>query len=134
MTDWTQHHQTQTQTMTGPDGHEHDIDKGVAGLVAELWRRGFITKLACEDAGEAILNGGTLASPEEIESAAARNIGRAWLIVEKDDGPKLFDIWKALRGDWLIFPVQKDSQPDRWISITFPKNQIPDAVELLAAQ
>ncbi len=55
MTDWTQFHPT--QVLTTPNGREAQIDTEMVPLVRELWRLGFETKVACQDAREATREG-----------------------------------------------------------------------------
>ncbi|MBA9007258.1 hypothetical protein [Thermomonospora cellulosilytica] len=131
MTDWTQVHPT--QPMQAPGGRTIDIDVEMVPLVAELWRLGHTTNLACQDAGEAILGGGTRTPEPERPAAAARNIGRAWLIVRAKEGPRLLEAWRPLRdsGRWLLQPAARDEPSGPWASLTFPRDRITDAAELL---
>jgi hypothetical protein len=131
VTDWTQYHPT--QTLTTPDGRQADIDMEMVPLVAELWQLGFETKVACQDAGEAVREGGTRATPEDRPAAAASNMARAWLVVRREDAPRLLEIWSPAGkpGDWMMQPVKKDTDPDRWVSITFPRDLIEAAVRAL---
>lgn len=131
MTGWTQYHPT--QTLTTPDGQRVGIDVKMVPLVTQLWRLGFATKVACQDAGEAIQEGGTRAAPADRPAAAARNMGRAWLVVRREDGPRLLKIWACVGApdDWMMQPVKKDTDPDGWVSITFPRRLIETAVQAL---
>ncbi|WP_143220952.1 hypothetical protein [Actinomadura sp. CNU-125] len=54
---------------------------------------------------------------------SARLKGRAWLVVRHDDAPRLLESAKRLGepDDWLVRPVKKDTDPDTWVSITFPR-------------
>lgn len=134
MTDWTQFHPT--QPMTTPEGETVHVDVEMGPLVAELWRLGYVTKVACQDVGEAVLEGGTRAAEADRPGIAARNMGRAWLIIRAEQGPILLDHMEDLnrRGEWKLFPVVKDEHPKSWISITFPRYQIAQARALLRAQ
>jgi hypothetical protein len=118
-----------------PDGRTVEIDEEIAPLIEQLWRLGYVTKVACQDAGEAILNGGTRTLPERREERVAVNAGRAWIIVRKEQGPRLLDEVRSLdRADqWELHAVAKDSNPDAWISLTFPRADIAPATDLLAA-
>ncbi|MEU8799554.1 hypothetical protein [Spirillospora sp. NPDC048819] len=131
MTDWTQFHPT--QPMTTPDGDTVNIDVEMVPLVVELWRLGYVTKVACQDAGEAVREGGTRVAKADRTRVAARTMARAWLIVQADQGPQLLDSLEELdrEGDWRHFPVVKDEHPESWISITFPRRQIAEATALL---
>lgn len=40
--------------MTTPDGHDVDIDTGLADLLAETWATGAATNWSCQDHGEAM--------------------------------------------------------------------------------
>lgn len=91
--------------------------------------------MACQDAGEAIREGGTRTDPADLERKSTRLMGVAWLIVRRKDGPHLLEIWGSF-GDpsaWTMHPVVKDSEPDRWVSITFPRQQIEAAAQTLRA-
>ncbi|GAA2613816.1 hypothetical protein SMC26_23865 [Actinomadura fulvescens] len=131
MTDWTQHHPT--QQLTTPDGHQVAIDVEMAPLVTELWRLGFQTKVACQDAGEAIKQGGTRATQAEQARLAARLTGRAWLVIRTQQAQQLLDICAGLTEPqaWLLRPVKKDSQPQDWASLTFPRTLIGPATRHL---
>lgn len=132
MTDWTQVHPT--YRLTAPDGREVNIDREMAPLVRELWRLGFETKLACQDAGEAVQGGGTRAAETDVPQASARLKGRAWLVVRREDGPRLLEIWRPVGqpAEWVMRPVcEKDSEPDHWVSITFPRHLIEEAARAL---
>lgn len=131
MTDWVQHHPT--LSMTTPDGRTVAIDVEIAPLVEQLWLLGYVTKVACQDLGEAILNGGTRTPPEERRQKAAGRIGRAWIIVRKDQGTELLATVRPLQESsrWDLHPVSKDSDPDAWISVTFPRASIGAATEEL---
>ncbi|NEA23781.1 hypothetical protein [Actinomadura bangladeshensis] len=100
MTDWTQFHPT--EPLTAPDGSRVDIDVEMVPLVQQLWRLGFHTKVACQDAGEAVLHGGTRAPEGDRPRLAARTMGRAWLIVHADQAPRLLDAVTELSstGTW----------------------------------
>ncbi|WP_412516787.1 hypothetical protein K8Z49_41580 [Actinomadura madurae] len=131
MTDWTQFHPT--QPMTTPDGEIVNIDVEMVPLVAELWRLEYVTKVACQNAGEAVLEGGTRAAEADRPRIAAASMERAWLIVRAEQGTRLLASLEDLntKGEWKLFPVVKDEHPDSWISITFPRHQITQAVTLL---
>ncbi|NKZ03285.1 hypothetical protein [Actinomadura latina] len=132
MTAWTQFHPT--EPLTTPDGQRVGIDVEMVPLVQQLWRLGFQTKVACQDAGEAVLQGGTRAPEADRPRIAARTMGRAWLIVRADQAPRLLDalVEVTSTGDWKLSPVVKDRDPDFWTSITFPRHQIAVAATLLA--
>ncbi|MEU5995216.1 hypothetical protein ABZ806_40090 [Spirillospora sp. NPDC047418] len=131
MTDWTQFHLT--QPLTTPDGQRVDIDVEMVPLIRQLWRLGYRTKVACQDAGEAVLQGGTRAPEADRPRIAARTMGRAWLIVQADQAPHLLDAVTELTstGTWKLSPVTKDQDPHAWTSITFPRPHIPTATALL---
>ncbi|MFC5753862.1 hypothetical protein [Actinomadura rugatobispora] len=131
MTDWIQHHPT--TPMTTRDGRAVEIDVEIAPLVEQLWRLGYTTKLACQDAGEAILHGGTRVAPSDRDRQSACHAGRAWIIVGVDDGPALLKAVRSLAsaGTWRSFPVTKGNDPEAWMSITFPRRDITAAAELL---
>ena len=131
MTGWTQHHPT--QALKTPDGREVDIDLEMVALVRELWRLGFATKVACQDAGEAVREGGTRATEAERSEASARLTGRAWLVVRREDAPRLLESWTRLgrTDDWMVRPVKKDTAPGAWVSVTFPRALINAATQAL---
>lgn len=133
MTDWTQFHPT--RPLTAPDGRQVHIDVEMVPLIRQLWRLGYLTKVACQDAGEAVREGGTRAAEADRPRLAARTMGRAWLIVRAEQGPQLLDAVGELAraGGWRLFPVVKDSDPASWASITFPRQQIAAAAAALAA-
>jgi hypothetical protein len=131
VTDWTQFHPT--EPLTTPDGQRVDIDVEMVPLVRQLWRLGFRTKVACQDAGEAVLQGGTRAPEADRPRLAARTMGRAWLIVHADQAPRLLEAVTELSstGTWKLSPVTKDRDPQSWTSITFLRPHIPAATALL---
>ncbi|NEA29675.1 hypothetical protein [Actinomadura bangladeshensis] len=131
MTDWTQFHPT--EPLTTPDGQRVDIDVEMVPLVQQLWRLGFRTKVACQDAGKAVLHGGTRAPEADRPHLADRTLGRAWLIVHADQAPHLLDAVPELAGTgtWKLSSVTKDRDPRSWTSITFPRPHIPAANALL---
>jgi hypothetical protein len=131
MTDWTQHHPT--TPMTTPDGRTVEIDVEIAPLVEQLWRLGYTTKLACQDAGEAIMHDGTRVAPSDRDRQSTRHAGRAWIVVGVNDGSALLEAVRSLpsAGSWRAFPVTKDNAPEAWVSITFPRRDIIAAAELL---
>ncbi|WP_067453405.1 hypothetical protein [Actinomadura macra] len=131
MTEWTQFHPT--RVLVTLDGHEVNIDLEMVPLVQELWRLGLETKVACQDAGEAVREGGTRVAEAERAQASARLMGRAWLVVRLEDGPTLLEIWDSLGrpDDWVLRPVKKDTEPERWVSITFPRPLIKAAAQVL---
>lgn len=95
----------------------------MAPLVRELWRLGIQTEVACQDAGEAVREGGTrVAEPDRLQTSA-RLMGRAWLVVQRTDAPRLMGA-AGYPGDWLMKPVKKDAEAERWVSITFPRQLI----------
>lgn len=75
MTAWTQVHPA--QLVTTPTGAIVDVDVEMVPLMTEIWRLRFTTLICCQDAGEAILGGGTRTPPEKRADAAARTTGRA---------------------------------------------------------
>ncbi|XVQ10406.1 hypothetical protein ACQP1W_49190 [Spirillospora sp. CA-255316] len=131
MTNWIQHHPT--TLMTTPDGRTVEIDVEIAPLVEQLWRLGHTTKLACQDAGEAILHGGTRVAPPDRDRQSARHAGRAWIVVGLDDGPALLEAVRSLPSadSWRAFAATKDNAPEAWVSITFPRRDITAAADLL---
>ncbi|MEU5882867.1 hypothetical protein [Spirillospora sp. NPDC047279] len=124
MTDWTQHHPT-TQ-LTAPDGRTVAIDVEMVPLVTELWRLGFATKVACQDAGEATREGGTRTPQAERQRVAARLMGRAWLVIRAEEAKHLLDVWAELAEPevFLLRPTKNDSEPADWVSLTFPRELI----------
>ncbi|WP_329521324.1 hypothetical protein [Spirillospora sp. NBC_01491] len=129
MTDWTQTHPT--QTMTTPGGERVEIDLEMIPLLTQLWRHGFETLLACQDLGEAILGGGTRVPPQERESHAADRMGRAWLKVRMEDGPRLLEVLQPLSDyqGWVLHAEEARGRP--WVSVTFPRQDIVEAAALL---
>ncbi|TDD94789.1 hypothetical protein [Actinomadura rubrisoli] len=127
MTDWTQHHPT--QKLTAPDNQMVNIDVEMVPLVTALWRLGCVTKVSCQDAGEAVREGGTRTPEADRPRVSAKLTGRAWLVVRHDDVPRLLDIWSGLGtpDDWMVRPVKKDRNPDEWRSIVFPRELISAA-------
>jgi ABC-type uncharacterized transport system YnjBCD ATPase subunit len=120
--------------MTAPDGERVEIDVEMVPLVTQLWRRGFETTVACQDMGEAILGGGTRVPPEERERRAADRMGRAWLKVRVEDGPRLLEALRPLsdtRG-WVLHEEEARGRP--WVSVTFPRQDIAAAAELLQGE
>lgn len=132
MSAWTQVHPT--QPMTAPGGEVVEVDVEMVPLMAEVWRLGFTTLVCCQDAGEAVLGGGTRTPPDERSSVAARNSSRAWLMVLADEAPRLLAALQPLsaHGEWTARPVSREG-PLEWVSITFPRTSIDEAAELLRA-
>jgi hypothetical protein len=120
--------------MTAPDGERVEIDVEMVPLVTQLWRRGFETTVACQDMGEAILGGGTRVSPEERERRAADRMGRAWLKVHVEDGPRLLEALRPLSDGpgWVLH--EEETRGRSWVSVTFPRQDIAAAAELLQGE
>ncbi|MGI5170054.1 hypothetical protein ACQEU3_37455 [Spirillospora sp. CA-253888] len=127
MTDWKQFHPT--KTLAAPDGQQAAIDVEMVPLIQQLWRLGIETKTACQDASEAVREGGTRVPAEERPAKAARLTGRAWLVVSQEDGPRLIRAWECLggSGEWKLLPVVQENDPEKCGTITFPRNQIEAA-------
>ncbi|CND87564.1 Uncharacterised protein [Mycobacterium tuberculosis] len=89
--------------------------------------------MACQDVGEAVRHGGTRAPEADRPRIADRTLGRAWLIVQADQAPRLLDAVTELSstGTWKLSPVTEDPDPRSWTSITFPRTHIPAATALL---
>ncbi|GAA2433896.1 hypothetical protein GCM10010191_55270 [Actinomadura vinacea] len=126
MTAWTQTHPT--QTVTTPGGQRVDID---VEMVTQLWRLGYDTVLACQDAGEAILGGGTRVPPAEREQRAVASMGRAWLKIRMKDGSRLLEALRPLSSaeGWILHAGEARGRP--WVSLTFPRRDISEAAQLV---
>ncbi|MFI0452470.1 hypothetical protein [Actinomadura sp. 6N118] len=133
MTDWVQHHPT--HQLTAPDGQEVNIDVEIVPLVAALWRLGFETKVACQDAGEAVREGGTRAPEADRPRVSAKLMGRAWLVIRHEHVPRFLEICSGLGqpDDWIVRPVKKDRAADEWLSVVFPRELIPAAARAVQA-
>lgn len=130
MTSWIQTHPTR-QVIT-PDGTPANIDEEMVPLVTQLWRLGFETLLACQDAGEAILGGGTRTPPADRERLADPCMRRAWLKVRSEDAPCIRDLLRPMiDGEgWMLHSPEPHAQV--WVSITFPRHQTAEAAALLS--
>jgi hypothetical protein len=132
MGSWTQTHPT--VPLTTPVGTVVEIDAEMAPFVRELWRLGYITRMCCQDAGEAIIGGGlTHVHASLRDTTAARNMGRALLKVAAIQGPALLTALRSLHGTglWLANIPMGLEGPSPWASIAFPRNHILLAAALL---
>lgn len=129
-----------TVTLTRSDGYVAEIDEDLAGLIGELWDRGFHTDQCCQEVrpgrawiafpgvGDALgfLAAVGLREGENGSGLASRAIGGAG--VEALAGPP----HEPLFGEWIWTAAPAPWRDDFAIGVEFPRDHIAELEARLA--